>query len=195
MKTLIQDGLIRITERWWAVILIIALNFAAFGILFALEDRFEALTNQPVFDTQNDLTASRLLDQLPLYQGEARAAYLQFVAFDFLFPAIAGVFVAVLWTLMLRVNTWAFPRHLLRLGLPLFVFMGTFWDWLENITFLLILGSEGTPSVNLVEAALLFKRLKLAWLFLNGPITLLVIGLLLGNLVQRGWARWTKRLA
>lgn len=177
--------LIAVSRRWWAVALVFALNFGAFGILFGLEEQFAALTGVPVYDTQNDLTPARLLEQLPLYSGAARAAYLRFAAFDFVFPLVAGLFVATLWTLLLRLNTGQLARRLLAWGLPLFVFIGTGWDWLENISLLITLNAGAAPEAWMLDAVILFKRLKLTWLLLNIPISSVLLGLLLVNIVQR----------
>jgi len=186
---LIRDVLITLSYRWWTVILVVVLNFAAFGTLFALEDQFEQLTGTPVYDTQNDLTPEMLRQQISFYQGEARSAYFRFAAFDFVFPLVAAVFVALIWTLMLRVNTWKLPQRLLQLGLPLFALIVTLWDWLENISLLLILNAGTDPANGLVEAALFFKRLKLTWLFLTGPITLVIGLFLLANVIYRPQGR------
>ena len=59
--------LIRTSRSPWRFALVAALNAGAFAVLFALEDRFEAITGLPVFDTQNYLTPAALEQQLPLY--------------------------------------------------------------------------------------------------------------------------------
>ncbi|MBC8099534.1 MAG: hypothetical protein H7Y11_08825 [Armatimonadetes bacterium] len=181
----LNRGLISSSNHWWAVVLVVVLNFSAFVILFGLEDQFEALTAFPVYDTQNDLTAEALLTQLPLYQGEARSAYLRFAAFDFVFPLVAGLFVAVLWALFLRLNTWRIPQRLLALGLPLFPLIVTVWDWLENVSLLVVLSAGASPDPAFINAVLLFKRLKLAGLALSGAGTSLLLLLLLLNVLYR----------
>jgi hypothetical protein len=166
----IQNLLIRITKHWWAVALAFVLNFASFAILFSLEDQFEAITGVPVYDTQNDLTRERLLEQMPLYVSEARDAYLRFAAFDFVFPFVAGVFVSVMWTLLLRLNTFPLAQRMLRWGLPLLALTVILFDWMENVSLLSVLQTGGSSFS--IDAALLFKQLKLAGLFITGPISL-----------------------
>ncbi len=187
------SALIAISQHWWAVILVVIANFASFGILFSLEDRFESLSGVPTFDTQNDLTAQRLLEQLALYSGEARTAYFQFAAFDFLFPLIAGLFVAVLWTLLLRLNRWKPVMRLYQARLFLLPLLTTLADWLENISLLSILNTPTAPNEAWVQAALTFKALKL--LLLN--VSLAGIVILAALLIYDRWlrARWTVRLA
>lgn len=181
----INNLLIAISKKWWAVLLVIVCNFASFGILFGLEDQFEAITGVPVYDTQNELTAELLREQLPLYTGAARDAYLRFAAFDFVFPLVAGIFVAVVWTLLLRFNRWRFAQRLLLWNLPLFPLLGTGWDWLENVSLLTILNAGSAPSQSLIDTALLFKRLKLLWLSLDGAGVGVLGMLLVLNMIYR----------
>lgn len=183
--TVIQNGLIWMSRRWWAVVLVLLLNFAAFNILFALEDTFEAASGVPTFDTQNDLTPARLLEQLPLYTGEAREAYLRFSAFDFVFPLVAGTFLVVLWTLFLRANTWAFAGRMLRATLPQAAWFATIFDYMENFSLLTILNTSGTPADTLVNAAITFKQLKLAMLTASGAVSMVLLVLLVANVVTR----------
>jgi hypothetical protein len=163
----------------------IFLNVAAFAILFSLEGQFEALSGAPTFDTQNDLTSARLLQQLPLYQGEARDAYYRFVAFDFVFPLVAALFLTVWWIVFLQLNTFPLAARLLRWGLPFLPLLTTLWDYLENVCFLLILNSGSTVSTAVIEAALLFKQLKLAFLSVCGIASGLLILFLAINVLSR----------
>ncbi|MFZ4815248.1 MAG: hypothetical protein ACOYL5_11985 [Phototrophicaceae bacterium] len=181
----VNSWFIRLTQRGWAVALIVVLNFASFSILFALEDQFELITGVPVYDTQNDLTPSVLLEQLPLYVGDARAAYLRFAAFDYVFPLVANVFVVVIWTLLLRFNTWQPAQRLLAWQLPLFALIGTLLDWLENVSLLAVLYSGNPPVQWFVNSVIVFKRLKLASLAANAVITPILLALLIGNLIYR----------
>lgn len=172
------------SRRWWVIVLVFVLNFAAFSTLFALEDAFEALSGGvPTFDTQNDLTQALIVEQLPLYQGETRAAYLRFAAFDFVFPLVAGSFLTLLCTLLLRVNPLPIAQRLLAFGLPLIPLLGTLWDYLENVSLLSIL--QLGPSPLLLDAAIFFKRLKLLFLFSNGPLIGGILILLIVYAVQR----------
>ena len=173
----------------WRFALLAVLNALSLAALFALEDRFEATTGLPVFDTQNSLTSVALLEQLPLYEGEARAAYLAFAAFDFVFPFVAALFLAVTWALLLRVTPWRLTQRLLACGLPLYAFLGTGFDYLENLGLLSVLVMD-TPSAFAVDAAVLFKRLKLTTLALSSALTVVLGVLALLASVQRvGWPR------
>lgn len=172
------------SRRWWLILLAFVLNFAAFSVLFSLEDQFETLSGGvPTFDTQNELTQGLILEQLVLYQGETRSAYLRFALFDFVFPLVAGIFLVLICTLLLRLNSWSFAQRSLHLGLPLFPLLSTLWDYLENVSLLSILQFGASPL--LLDAAILFKRLKLLFLILNGPLVALLIVLLVANRFSR----------
>lgn len=185
--TKIRDVLIALSRRWWAVALAFVLTVAAFGILSSLEKQFEIITGVTVLDAQSDLTPARILEQIPLYQGKAREAYLRIAGFDFLLPLVAGIFVAVLWALLLRLNTWEFSQRLLKLGFPLFMLIGTLWDWAENISLFTLLNAGSVPAPAMLDALILFNRLKFMWLFLIGPITIVLLGLLIANIMYRLW--------
>jgi hypothetical protein len=175
--------IVQASRRWWVVLIALALNMAAFAILFSLEDQFEALTGVPTFDTQNDLTQAAIVAQLPLYQGEARAAYLRFIAFDFVFPLVAAGFLVLFFTVLLRLNTGSLAQRLLRAGVAFIPLGGTLADYLENASFLAILNFGAAPVF--LDAAILFKQIKLLFLYANGPLLLLLVGMLAAHVIHR----------
>jgi len=178
--------LVAASRRWWIFGSIFVLNFVSFRVLFALEDRFEAIAGEPTFDTQNDLTVAAVLQQLPRYEGAARVAYGWFAAFDWVFPFVASLFLAVLWAWLLRTNTLPIAQRLLRWNMPMWVFAVTLFDWLENVSLLLIVYG-GAPSALLVETALVWKRLKLAGLTASAAITMLLVALAMIGWLYRMW--------
>jgi len=192
---LLNRLVLTISQKWWALLLVFILNMTAFTVLFSLEDQFETISNVPVFDTQNELTANILIQQLPLYRGDARSAYLRFAAFDFVFPLVAGLFLSVLWALLLRLNTWQGLQRFLLWNLPLFPLVGTAWDWLENVSLLILLNTSPDSNQVWIESALFFKRLKLIWLTIDGAITGLLLTLLLLNGIYRLLQRHTNSVA
>jgi hypothetical protein len=187
--------LLAASRSWWLCGLIFVLNFLSFRILFGLEDRFEALTNLPVFDTQNSLTSEALVQQLPLYTGAAYVAYLRFAAFDFVFPLIAALFLAVVWAVLLRLQSGRVAQRLLGSNLPLLPFCATIFDWLENISLLAVTGATSPPGYLLLSSVILFKRLKLASLALIWVVTLLLLVLLAAHRSAAYWRKYTKRFA
>lgn len=181
----VNSWLVRTSRSWWLFLVIVGATFSSLAFLFALENRFEAITGLPVFDTQNDLTPSSLLQQLPRYQGAALEAYLRFAAFDFVFPFVAALFVAVTWALLLRINPSQFVQRL-AWKLPVYAFLGTGFDYLENISLLsvIFLPAE-TPLGFVVNAAVFFKRLKLATLVLSNVLTVALLVLAAGAWFRR----------
>ncbi len=164
---------------------VLALTAAAFYGLFSLAADFEAQAGAPPFDTQNTLTAAQLAAQLPRYTGAARLAYLRFAAFDFVFPAVAALFLAVWWAVALRQlgDPWAGRLR----ALPLLAFTPTVFDYLENVCLLgIVSAAPATPASALVTAALTFKQLKLTALSVGGGLTLaLTAAALVGGLWRR----------
>jgi hypothetical protein len=176
-----QRWLESLTRSWWKFLLVLLANAASFFILFRLEDAFEARTGVAVLDTQNDLTLPSLLEQLPLYKAEALGDYWRFAAFDFVFPFVAALFLAVLWALLLRLNPAPWLKRPQFAAIPLLAFVVTVFDYLENIGFILTLLLVPNPPTWIIEMALLFKKLKLFGLACSGGLTgLLFLALIFG---------------
>jgi hypothetical protein len=172
--------------RWRTLIVVQLANLVSFQVLFWLESRFTALTGKPVFDTQNDLTAAAIREQLPLYAGPARDAYLWFAAYDFVFPLLASISLVMLAAVLLRLNTFGFAQRLLALGAPLLFLFPTLFDWGENVGLLAVLGTTA-PSTAAIDTALVFKMLKLTSLSVSASV--------IGVLFVFALANWGVRLA
>lgn len=179
-----------LSSRGWSVLIVALLNFGSFFILFSLESRFEALTGSPAYDTQNDLTSAGLLEQLHLYQGDALQAYYVFAVYDFVFPLIAALFVAVLLTWLLRQNPTRLAQRLLQWKLPVFAFLVTAFDWLENVCLLTIVSTGRDVTPIWIDAAIFFKRLKLAGLTITSSTVLLI---LFFTIITRLYFAWRTR--
>jgi hypothetical protein len=178
----------RLSRSAWWYGLITALTFVSFAVLQGIDRQFLRLTGAPVFDTQNNLTPALLRAQLPHYQGEARALYAYFAVIDMIFPLVAALFLALTWCWLLRQigHPDLSGRWVNRL--PLVAFVPTLFDYLENLTFISIV-FFGVAADGVLEAAILFKKLKLASLGLCAAITL-VLGLwLLVTLARRRLSR------
>lgn len=74
-------------------------------------------------------------------------------------------------------------------GLPLYAFLGTGFDYLENLSLLGVLFVDA-PSAFAVDAAILFKRLKLAALGMSSALTGVLVVLALIASVWRAW--WSR---
>ncbi|MDQ3398267.1 MAG: hypothetical protein M3511_10960 [Deinococcota bacterium] len=158
---------------------LIALVFAAQlgSILWlrALGARFVVVTGglEP-FDFQNGLTAEGIFEQLPAYTDASRVLYHLFAAVDFLFPALASLFSALLlaWSLRSLAKPWS--ERLLRLHTPALLLLTALWDWLENIFLLVVINAYPQELLWAAEAAILFKRLKLGFLFTFQPVVIVL---------------------
>ncbi|MDX2078473.1 MAG: hypothetical protein SFZ02_18725 [bacterium] len=182
---IIKRPVMFLASRWWLVLGVALVNVASFLILFSLEGRFEHITGQPVYDTQNDLTTSTLLEQLPLYEGEGRDAYNLFALYDFVFPFVAALFVAVTLTWLLSKNTFPIAQKLHQWNVPLLTFIVTIFDWLENISILTVISYGATAPQFWLDNAILFKRLKLITLNISFASMGLALGFLVVNLLYR----------
>lgn len=174
----------RLSRSAWWYGLITALTFVSFAVLQGIDRQFARLTGLAVFDTRNNLTPALLRMQLPYYQGEARALYAYFAGIDMIFPLVAALFLALTWSKLLRqIGPSDLPR---RWGnrLPLVAFVPTLFDYLENLTFISIV-FFGATTDGVFEAAVLFKKLKLASLGLCAAITLMLALWLLVTLARR----------
>lgn len=176
-----------LASKWWRVLIITVVNLASFSLLFSLEQRFQALTGQPVYDTQNNLNQAMLLEQLPLYDGQAREAYYIFIAYDFIFPLIPALFIAVVLTWLLQHNPTKLAKRLHDWNLPLLAFVGAAFDWLENISLITVIAYGTSVPEAWLNAAILFKRLKLATLSLSGTTLLVVLIFTVAASLYRVW--------
>ena len=178
-----------LSDRWWKVVLVILLNFGSLNLLLWLERRFTALTGKPVFDTQNDLTEVMLRQQVPLYIGEAKAAYIAFAAFDFVFALTGALVFVVMWAVLLKAAD-RFGAPLLKIGLPLVALGIMLADWVETAALLAVVaqGAGAGAEGPFMQIALMFKRLKLAGLTAAGPVTMVFVMLAL-----IGWVSARKR--
>lgn len=190
-----QRSISFLASKWWRVLIIAGVNSASFALLFGLEERFQALTGQPVYDTQNNLDQAMLLEQLPLYNGQAREAYYLFAAYDFIFPLVAAFFVAVVLTWLLQHNPTRLVKRLQDWKLPLLAFVGAAFDWLENISLITVIQYGASVPESWLNAAILFKRLKLAALSLSGTTLLVILIFTVAANLYRFWHRRSQNIA
>jgi len=175
LLSIVDEYVRKYSSKIYLVVLAFLINMASVFILFKLEDRFTFLTRETVFDTQNDLTQQLILKQLPLYDGIAKAAYWQFLAFDFVFPLVAGLFLVILWSnLIFRRKNIIFEK-LKRYKLYWFPILTTIFDYFENLSYILILNGTPNPMDSALTMAILFKKLKLLTLNVSFIISLVLI--------------------
>lgn len=170
----VHTGLAQLSQRRWLLIGVFLLQLASFAGITSLASQFKAITGHEPYDTQNPLTLDAMAAQLPSYMGQGRATYLTFAAVDFVFPAAAALFLALVATALLRATPSPLAARLLRWRVPLLLLLTTLFDWLENIALLVVIANAPEMNETAAAAALVFKRLKLVGLFTSVPGVLLL---------------------
>jgi hypothetical protein len=90
------------------------------------------------FDLNFGISADVMYGDLPSYSDESRRLYLWFAVADFVYPAAAAGFFALLWAWMFnKAPNRGFDR-LLSIGVLGLPFLFALVDWLENIGFLIV---------------------------------------------------------
>ena len=161
------------------VVLVVALNAYWLVILAVINREFQGVTNgHPLLDLQNSLapgeiiTPARVLEQLGDYTPASRLIYWIFFMLDNIMPHLAFGFIALLWVYFWRSNPNRLYNRLLGGYAVLIPLGGGFFDWLENLSYLVAIHAYPAPgTVRVVVAGLTFKWLKAACVF---PSTLLV---------------------
>jgi hypothetical protein len=90
------------------------------------------------FDLNFGISADTMYRDLPSYTPRSRSLYVWFAVADFIYPAAAAGFFALLWAWMF--NKTSVPLHdlLIRRGVLVIPFLFAMTDWLENIGFLIV---------------------------------------------------------
>jgi len=174
MRTLLQPLILRVSSSALPFVLTGLLAVGSLLWLQALGARIESLTGFLPFDLQHRLSLSDIEQQLPAWNAPARRVYYAFAALDFVFPLLASLFLAAACAFLLRYG-WPLTYARLVSGhwLPVLLLPALF-DWLENISALLLLLAGPEP---LWPAALLLIGAK--WLKLLSIATVQVLTVLI----------------
>ena len=148
---------------------------------------FERETGFQPFDFQNQLTVAEIGQQLPHYTATARQVYYGMSVIDFAFPALGGLFWALLLGAALRLGwpaAWLRANNQWWLLLP---FAGTLCDWSENVAILNLIARFPPLDLLFANAVVFAKQVKLTAVTLTGAITLcwFALGLLRFLLLRR----------
>ncbi|MFB9991077.1 hypothetical protein ACFFLM_03645 [Deinococcus oregonensis] len=158
----------------WIVIL------AAYGPHFQQVAGFQLLDLQNAFRAPQRITFTEALRQVSLYSPEARALYWPFFILDNIMPQLAFSSFAVLWAHLLKgvpTNAAQWFLHSPLLLLPLGV---GFFDWFENLGYILAMHTASPRTRHAAMfAALTAKWIKAACLLptfiLTVPIVMLAV--------------------
>lgn len=176
MLSRLQALVIRISTSGWLYLFVAALMGATLFSLMQIGAVFpaHAAGAQP-FDLQNELTAGQVYPQIAGYTERARELYYLFTAIDYVFPFVAGLFIAATASFGLRhafpaVYGWAVERNLL----PLFM-LGSAFDWLENLSIITTMGLYPAEVGALPLLIVLAKRCKLAFVVVGQALAVLLV--------------------
>jgi hypothetical protein len=93
------------------------------------------------FDLNFGVSAEVVYSELPAYTDRSRMIYIGFAVADYIYPAAAAAFFALLWAWMFVKAPNRFFESLTRRGILLFPFLFALVDWLENAGFLFVIFS------------------------------------------------------
>lgn len=140
----------------------LALAIASFALMAAvLAPAFQQATGglRP-FDLNFGISAESMYRDLPAYTDQARWIYVGFAVTDYVYPAAAASFFALLWAWMFRrVSSPLFDR-LAAAGMLGFPFLFALVDWLENAGFLWVIFSYPAEYRGVAALAGSLKGLK-----------------------------------
>lgn len=96
----------------------------------------EATSGLRPFDLNFGISAEKMYADLPLYTDQSRRLYVWFALADFVYPAAASAFFALLWAWLFKKSPFPFYARLTAAGVLMVPFMFALVDWLENLGFL-----------------------------------------------------------
>lgn len=145
------NNFIRAHASGRTVLLLLAVSVASFAVMAAvIAPAFQEATGglRP-FDLNFGVSAEVVYRDLPLYTDRSRNIYLAFAVADYIYPAAAATFFALLWAWMFKKAPNPFFERLIRAGILGFPFLFAIADWLENAGFLFVIFSypEEYPGV------------------------------------------------
>ncbi len=170
------------------LLLLLAIALISFALMAAvITPAFQEATDglRP-FDLNRGITSEAMYQELPRYTARSRIIYLWFALLDYLYPAAAAAFFALLWAWMFnRVPNRGY-EWLTRAGILGIPFIYTLIDWLENAGFVFVIFSYPSQYPGIAAIAGTLKGIK--------PFAALtVLGLTLVLTVVTLWLAWHRR--
>lgn len=92
-------------------------------------------------DLNFGVSAELVYRDLPAYTDRSRAVYVWFAIADYIYPATAAAFFALLWAWLFKKAPNRFFERLTGVGILAFPFLFALVDWLENAGFLFVIFS------------------------------------------------------
>ncbi len=170
------------------VLLLLAITIISFAMMATvITPAFQEATDglRP-FDLNRGINAEVMYEELPRYTARSKTIYLWFALVDYLYPAAAAAFVALLWAWMFNRAPNRGYERLTKVGILGVPFMYALIDWLENAGFVFIIFSYPSQYPGIAAITGTLKRFK--------PFTaLIVISLTLVIAVITLWLVWLRR--
>ena len=170
------------------VLLLLAITIISFAMMATvITPAFQEATDglRP-FDLNRGISGEVMYEELPRYTARSKTIYLWFALVDYLYPAAAAAFVALLWAWMFNRAPNRGYERLTKAGILGVPFMYALIDWLENAGFVFIIFSYQSQYPGIAAITGTLKRFK--------PFTaLIVICLTLVIAVITLWLVWLRR--
>ena len=112
------------------------------------------------FDLNFGIAAEKMYADLPAYTDRSRELYLWFALADFVYPAAASTFFALLWAWLFNKAPGTFYARLTAAGILVFPFLFALVDWLENLGFLWVVFSYPAEYPTIGNLAGTLKKIK-----------------------------------
>jgi hypothetical protein len=144
------------------VLLLLAISVASFAVMAALlAPAFQDATGglRP-FDLNFGVSAEIVYRDLPSYTDRSKSIYVAFAVADYIYPAAAAGFFALLWAWMFNKAQNPGLERLMRAGILSFPFLFALVDWLENAGFLFVIFSYPTEYPRIATFAGTLKGTK-----------------------------------
>lgn len=175
MQTL-NNLVIRVSQSGWLFIFSAVFAFGSlYFVFFNINEVFENMVGAQLFDFQNDLSVVMVFEQLPNYFWATKKLYYAFLFVDFFFPFFAGLVLAAAAAFALRHLSAKWYDTINGRNLFWVFFIGTFFDWAENIFALTVVTAypeELTWAATLLVVA---KKGKLASIMVMQSATWLLL--------------------
>jgi hypothetical protein len=123
-----------------AVLLLLTVAVVSFALMAAIiTPAFQDATmGLRPFDLNFGVGPEIMYRDLPFYSDQSRMIYIGFAAVDYIYPASAAAFFALLWAWMFKKAPNRFFDRLMKSGILGFPFLFALVDWLENAGFLFV---------------------------------------------------------
>jgi len=186
MLKAVNGFIVNCSESWWKILLLFLGQMATMQGLNAITGRFPGITAGDIpFDMQNDLQPGQIFEQLAGYTDQAFSDYYLFQAIDFVFPLLAGLFLASLFTFGLRHAAPGWYVFVRARNLLVLMLLPVLFDYLENVHMLWVVSVWPEQVEIAAQLGVAAKQAKLATLFTAFGLT--------GLALLAALARWLGR--